>query len=311
MAAAFGSFKGLPVNEIGALRQGSMHLAYDAATKTYWGTASFLPARRDSARVAASFQDGGGIGVFVRSGATAWKMTGVGGEPFPCRGEVPSSVLTAWGMTQSGYCSASNSAQMPPVIGGSGSPIAKIAESQVGIGDSPASTAWSFDCDPYTTLVGVRVSSLHCGVSRRFGVRDRNELWCADFAKWVWRKGGISKDLRALTPAANSFYFWGKAQRDVLTPDGTNAAPGDAVVFYPDGALTSSGLTTADHVGIVAAVNSNGTVDLVNGDFLGAKNIAVRHDAGVSIASWAAGIWGANEQWMYISPFGPAAIPAV
>ena len=183
-----------------------------------------------------------------------------------------------------------------------GPPIAKIAESQVGVGDNPVSTSWSQDCDPYTTLVGVRVSSTGCGTSRRFGVRDRNELWCADFAKWAWRRGGVTKDLGALTPAANSFYGWGKAQGDVLTPDGSDAAVGDAVVLYPDGALTPSGLTTADHVGIVVAVNSNGTVDLVNGDFLGAKNITVQRNDNVSVASWAAGIWRANEQWMYISP---------
>lgn len=181
--------------------------------------------------------------------------------------------------------------------------IVKIADAQVGVGDNPASTNWSVDCDPYTTLVGVRVSSSGCGTSKRFGVRDRNELWCADFAKWVWRKAGITADLSALTPAADSFYVWGKARGAVLTPDGTNAAVGDAVIFYPPGALTSSGLSTADHVGIVVAVHSNGTVDLVNGDFIGATNIAVQRDDNVSIASWAAGIWRADEQWMYISPF--------
>jgi hypothetical protein len=191
-----------------------------------------------------------------------------------------------------------------PAAGVTGASIAKIAKSQVGVGDRPASTDWSLDCDPYTTMVGVKVSSTDCGTDPRFGVRDRNELWCADFAKWVWRRAGISSDLAALTPGANSFYFWGKERGDVLTPDGSNAAVGDVVVFYPDGALTSSGLTTADHVGIVVAVNSNGTVDLVNGDFLGAKNIAVQRDDNVSIASWAAGIWRADEQWMYISPFG-------
>jgi hypothetical protein len=133
---------------------------------------------------------------------------------------------------------------------------------------------------------------------------------CADFAKWVWRRGGVTKDLDALTPGANSFYGWGKAAGDVLTPDGSNAAAGDAVVFYPDGALSSSGLTTADHVGIVVAVHSNGTVDLVNGDFLGPKNITVQRDDNVSVATWAAGIWGEDEQWMYISPFGASAVGA-
>ena len=185
--------------------------------------------------------------------------------------------------------------------------IAQVAIAQVGVGDNPVSTNWSLDCDPYTTLVGGWGSSAGCGTSLRFGVRDRNELWCADFAKWVWRKAGVTKDLAALTPAADSFYVWGKAQGDALKADGHNAAVGDAVVFYPYGALTPSGLTTADHVGIVVAVNSNGTVDLVNGDFLGSTNITVQRADNVSIASWAAGIWRPNEQWMYISPFPPTA----
>jgi hypothetical protein len=200
--------------------------------------------------------------------------------------------------------SAGASSRMPGVTGAS---IAQVADKQVGVGDNPVSRNWSLDCDPYTTMVGVRVSSSGCGTSRRFGVQNRNELWCADFAKWVWRKAGITTDLRALTPAADSFYRWGKTQGDVLKPDGSNAAVGDAVVFYPPGALTSSGMSTADHVGIVVAVNADGTIDLVNGDFIGPKNIGVQRNNSVSIASWSAAIWRPNEQWMFISPFGPAA----
>ena len=231
-------------------------------------------------------------------------MNAAGGEPFPCPGEIPSIVELSWGMASSTYCSTSDAPTGPAGEGVGRSTIAKVARSQIGVGDLPASTDWSFDCDPYTALVGVKVSSSKCGVDHRLGVRDRNELWCADFAKWVWEKGGVKKDLDALTPGADSFYFWGKERGDRLVPDGRNASVGDAVVFYPDGALKSSGLSTADHVGIVVAVNSNGTVDLVNGDFIGAANIAVRRDDNVSIASWAARIWGSDEQWMYISPDG-------
>src|ERR1700732_4349465 len=62
--------------------------------------------------------------------------------------------------------SAASGADVSLSLGGT---IAKIAESQVGVGDTPASTNWSEDCDPYTTMVGVRVSSAGCGKSRRFG----------------------------------------------------------------------------------------------------------------------------------------------
>jgi len=49
---------------------------------------------------------------------------------------------------------------------------------------------------------------------------------------------------------------------------------GDAVILYPPGTKVPNG-SYADHVGIVTAVHSDGTVSLVNGDFLGPSNIGV------------------------------------
>jgi hypothetical protein len=59
----------------------------------------------------------------------------------------------------------------------------------------------------------------------------------------------------------------------------------------------------ADHVGIVAGVNSNGTVDLVNGDFGGdGVPITVEQDNSISIASWASQVWNSGEKWIFVSP---------
>ena len=93
--------------------------------------------------------------------------------------------------------------------------------------------------------------------------------------------------------------------------DGGTPAVGDAVVFYPPGPIEPA--TLADHVGIVTAVHPDGTVDLVNGDFLGATNIGVAYAADVSLTSWASHIWHPGEQWVLVSPPAGAqpAVPAV
>jgi hypothetical protein len=312
MAAALAAFKGIADSDVGALRAGSLHTGYDATTGSYWGTAGFLPSASASAAVAVSFQDGGGTGVFRSSNGTAWTMTRVGGLPFPCPGDLPATVETTLGLTDSPYCAAGSAVATPrsaaatltPSVTAAMSPIARIATSQVGFGDTPASTNFSVDCDPYTTLVGAPAPTAGCAIDPHFGVRNRNEFWCADFAKWVWQRAGVTAGLGTLNAGARSFYTWGAQRGAQLIQDGNNPAVGDAVVFYPPGALTSSGLTFADHVAIVVGVNANGTVNLVNGDFGGVTNISVQLFNNVSIAAWASFIWSTGERWIYVAP-GP------
>lgn len=320
LAAAFAAFKGISLGDVGTLRAGSLHTSYDPSTQGYWGTASFLPSAAASAAVTVKFQDGGGVGVFRSSNGTTWTMTQVGGQPFPCAGQLPATVEAAWGLKNSPYCAATGSvplttprasagaataapsATLAPSASSASSAIAQVAISQVGVGDTPASTNFALDCDPYTTLVGAGATTTGCGVDPHFGVRDENEFWCSDFAKWVWEQGAVAAGVGTLSPASSSFYKWGAQRGDQLIPDGNNAAVGDAVVFYPPGDLTSSGLSFADHVAIVVGVNADGTVNLVNGDFGGTSNISVQLFNEVSIASWASFIWNTGEQWMYISP---------
>jgi cell wall-associated NlpC family hydrolase len=182
--------------------------------------------------------------------------------------------------------------------------IVSIALSQVGVDDIPPVTSYdSVDCDPYTTMVGPdfpEPSSRGCGFDSHFGVEDENEEWCADFADWVWQRAGVTKAVRLLNPGANSFYAWGVAEHETSRVDASNPKVGDAVVFYPPGPITVRRL--ANHVGIVTGVNRNGTVNLVDGDFLGRNGIGVEYNPGVDLGPWSSAVWSAGEQWVFVSP---------
>lgn len=84
------------------------------------------------------------------------------------------------------------------------------------------------------------------------------EYWCADFAKWVWAKSGVF-DVGELTAEAGSFYSYGLAN-DTLT---AIPAVGDVAVFnYAGGGV-------AEHVAVVTAVEANGEIETVSGDWGG------------------------------------------
>jgi CHAP domain len=310
LAAAYASFRHIPAGDVSGVRPSSVRTAYARATRTYWATASFLPSARASARALLGFQDGGSIGVFSRREGSRWRMVGYGGQPVSCSASLPAAVRSSWYAGNSECSRVSGDRTRPrrlttPGISGAVDPqtIAEVAEQNVGVGDTPASTSFSFDCNPFTTLVGVGVGSSGCGTDPKFKVQDRNEQWCADFTKWVWEQGGVTADLSTLTPSSASFYKWALDQGQHPSFDSGTPQVGDAIVFYPasDKAPNS---TYADHVGLVVGVNSNGTLNLVNGDFAGSTNITVQQNNNVSPASWAGGIWGSGEHWIYVSPGG-------
>ena len=180
--------------------------------------------------------------------------------------------------------------------------IAQVARTQVGVGDSPVATSFSEpNCNPYTTLVaGFSANSNGCGHDSGFNVRNSNENWCADFVKWVWQQAGVTQDMNTINAAASSFYKW--ALNDGQSPQADSGTPrvGDALVFFGAGAISPN--RYADHVGIVVSVNSDGTIDMVNGDFLGSKNIAVQLDSNLTLSTFAPHTWGAGEQWVIVSP---------
>ena len=236
-------------------------------------------------------------------------MAGLGGQPAGCAVRIPAAVRRLW------HLSGCPAAEGPPVprlrgtgVGGVTGAVVKVALAQVGIADNPPATSFSSpDCNPYTTLAGnpLGASSRHCNTSSNgsyfHNVQDVSEFWCADFTKWVWKKAGVTGGLGTLTPAAASFYSWGTGHGQHISFGGT-AKAGDAVILYPPGTKVPNG-SYADHVGIVTAVHSDGTVSLVNGDFLGPSNIAVRYIAHAHLPAWASRVEGnQGEKWALVSP---------
>lgn len=83
--------------------------------------------------------------------------------------------------------------------------------------------------------------------------------WCADFARWVWGSRNLNVD--RLNPGAGSFYLYGQQKGTLHTDPSYVPQIGDAVVF------DYNGNGWASHVAIVGAVNSNGTIQTINGNF--------------------------------------------
>ncbi len=300
LAAAYARFRHIPAADVAGVRPGTLHTADDPATRTRWATAVFFPAARASATVLLGFQDAGSSGVFTRSGAARWQMTGYGSVPAVCSPVLPAFVRRSW---QAGrlHCGGSGRAAGPVASTLNARTIAQVAQGNVGVGDTPASTSFSFDCNPFTTLVGVGASSSGCGTDSRYKVLDENEEWCSDFAKYVWKQGGVTADLGTLSPQSASFYQWALDQGQHPAFDSGTPKVGDAVVFYPADD-TGPNSTYADHVGLITEVNPDGTLNLANGDFAGGSNITVQGNDDVSLGPWSSSIWGSGEHWIFVSP---------
>jgi PKD domain/CHAP domain/Fungal fucose-specific lectin len=306
LTAAYASARHLPRADVGGIRAGSLHIAQVSGVS--WATATFAPSAAAGAQVQAGFQDGAATGVFTTSGDQPWRLTQLSGA---C-GQMPAAVRAAWRLPEPASChaaaaSARAAASRARAAAGPArtvpQSIADIALSQVGVADTPAVTNFSVDCDPYSTLVaGFSANADGCGFDQGFGVENENEAWCSDFAKWVWQQAGVTAGMNTLNAGSDSFYDWGLDQGESMPVDAGTPAAGDAVVFFPPGPITPA--TYADHVGIVTAVNPDGTVNMVNGDFLGASNISVQYDTEISLTSWASQVWNQGEQWLLVTPPG-------
>lgn len=110
------------------------------------------------------------------------------------------------------------------------------------------------------------------------------EYWCADFVSWVWQNadaGGIV-DADQVDGAAVSFYNYGVNHDTLHTGPLYRPQVGDAIVYdviVPAGSEYGS---FANHVGIVTAVNADGSIQTVNGDFGGASGFGEAHYAETS-----------------------------
>jgi len=84
------------------------------------------------------------------------------------------------------------------------------------------------------------------------------EEWCALFATWAWRQGGIPIPSYGFT---GSVYQWAATHGRILPPSAT-PDPGD-VVLYGTGPQNTD---TSVHVGVVTQVWPDGAIDTVDGD---------------------------------------------
>ena len=165
-----------------------------------------------------------------------------------------------------------------------GAQIISYAEGQTGYQDNPSGTF----CNKF---------SAYWDAGSDCGNGNRAEEWCADFAAWAWRMGGVSFSYGFgsgdINGAAASFYQWGVANGTWhAAGSGYTPQPGDAVVY----GLNSAG-TDADHVAIVTSFTSgNAGPNVVNGDWWVNGNGGVVAAADQTTATGSDGISG------YVTP---------
>ena len=303
----YAAYRHVPVSSIAPAGAGQVLGARQRGGPA-WAMIHWQPSAGAGQTAAAGFQDGAGTGVFIRPAGGSWSVAGLGGLPAGCAVHIPTAVRRLWHLPGCRALEGQPVAPAPGAVpGGVTGALVQVALAQVGVSDNPPVTSFSSpDCNPYTTLVGnpLGASSRHCKTSSNgsyfHNVQDVSEFWCADFTKWAWKQAGVT-GLGTLTPSAATFYTWGTKHGEQISFGGTPAA-GDAVLLYPPGTKAPNG-SYADHVGIVTAVHSDGTVNLVNGDFLGPGNIAVRYIANAHLTAWAARVEGSKgEEWALVSP---------
>ncbi len=301
----YARYRHIPATDIARTSPGALIAQLRGGVE--WAIVGFDASSRASAKVQVGFQDGGRYGVFHKTARGRWQIAGLGGEPLGCGTALPASVRRDWHLAGCVATGRSAAAAEGPKLGITGTvgDLIAVATANVGVSDTPASTNWNLDCNPYTALEA-SASSSGCGDNSKFNILNENELWCADFAKYVWSQAGVSSDLGTLSPAASSFVRWAYQQGDTISFGGT-PTPGDAVVFFPAGTSLSALKTTnangypaADHVAIDVGTTS-GNPDLVNGDFMGSSNISVQRDNDIDLSSWSADIWGSGEKWVNVS----------
>ncbi len=312
LAATYVAARHLPPGTLATIRAGSLHTG--TANGATWAIADFTPAPSDSVAAQTAFQDGASAAVFRQDAGQAWQLVQAG--PYGCGFGLPASLVASFGLAEPAICHTSRAAdisaakQAPRGTGTVGQRIADIALGQIGVGVTPAMPDFgTVDCDPYSTLVGAQSPNADgCGLNSNFGIENQNEAWCSDFAKWVWQQAGVTVDMNTLNAGSVSFYDWAVDQKQDVTPDTGTPAVGDAVVFFPPGTITPT--TYADHVGIVTGINSDGTINMANGDFAGDADIDVQYDTEISLTSWASAIWHHGEQWVLVAPPATAQQPA-
>ncbi len=119
---------------------------------------------------------------------------------------------------------------------GTGAAVVTTAQAQVGHGPTT-----------YTNAAGVS--------------SDTN--WCSLFVSWVWRQNGVPAPYDVYS---GDLFYW-SLDRGQAHYGTSGMEPGDAV-FFGDGPQPQSGsYVPSVHVGIVKSVNSNGTINTIEGNY--------------------------------------------
>lgn len=94
----------MPPSDITGPDKGSVYYALDNTTGTYWATATFSPSKQADSSAQAAFQDGENIGVFKRPAGGSWVASVHERQHFPCLGDFPVAVVSAWGLSYDAGC---------------------------------------------------------------------------------------------------------------------------------------------------------------------------------------------------------------
>jgi len=117
----------------------------------------------------------------------------------------------------------------------SGAQIVKVAESQIGTGESPEGS----NCTKYGPC----------------------EEWCSLFAAWVWQHAGVPlPGSTAIYGYSGSLYIWVKEHGGRVLSATAKPSPGD-LVFY------GKGPSESEHVGVVTRVDRSGRITTIDGNY--------------------------------------------
>ncbi|MEU4217933.1 FG-GAP-like repeat-containing protein, partial [Actinoplanes sp. NPDC026623] len=163
--------------------------------------------------------------------------------------KIRSMLVAAAGIT--GIALGSTLAPVAALAAPAGTDIAAIAKRE--LNDSSRNYEIGTNCSYYG---GEMFSWPACGGKSGWGGGGGAYAWCAAFAKYTWREGGVTSKMGEVTGMAESFRTYGK-NNDTWHARGSYVPKkGDAVVFNHDSDAN------IDHVGIVTSVSGSNLVTI-------------------------------------------------
>jgi hypothetical protein len=103
LVTAFVAAKKVQPSEVSGTKPGTVYYGYLPATDTYWAVAEFSLSPSASEQTKIDFQDGADQATFHRQAGQPWQVT-IGDIPWPCPGDLPDAMMSAWNMSISPGC---------------------------------------------------------------------------------------------------------------------------------------------------------------------------------------------------------------